>query len=169
MRSRLLFAAAMLTGFAAQAHVTLDPAVATAGSTYKAVLRVGHGCEGGLATKALVVRLPEGFTGAKPVPKPGWRIALQRDAATQAVTEISWTAKTADDELDDAFYDEFTVRGRLPAQAGPLWFKVRQVCNGVTADWSQTPAGGSSTAGLKSPAALLDVQPATNTETPHHH
>jgi uncharacterized protein YcnI len=34
-----------LTG-AAMAHVTLETAEAPAGSYYKAVMRVGHGCEG---------------------------------------------------------------------------------------------------------------------------
>ena len=36
-------------------------------------------------------------------------------------------------------------------------FKVLQRCGPVSVDWSQTPAEGSSTAGLKLPAALLQV------------
>ena len=44
---------------AALAHITLETQEAAAGSTYKAVLRVPHGCEG-KATTAVRVQIPEG-------------------------------------------------------------------------------------------------------------
>ena len=43
----------------ALAHVTLETREAPVGASYKAVLRVPHGCEG-TATTALRVRIPEG-------------------------------------------------------------------------------------------------------------
>ena len=42
-------------------------------------------------------------------------------------------------------------------RASPMWFKVLQTCETGSIDWAQTPASGSSTKGLKTPAALLEV------------
>jgi periplasmic copper chaperone A len=158
-----------LTAWFAQAHVTLDQGSAPAGSTYKAVLKVGHGCDGS-PTHTLTVRLPDGFRGAKPMPKAGWTLTVRKDTlaqpydnhgkkVTEDVVEVSWKAASREAWLDDAWYDEFTVRGQLPEQAGPLWFKVLQVCEKGSNDWAQVPASGVSTQGLNSPAALLDVRP----------
>ncbi|RUT90665.1 DUF1775 domain-containing protein, partial [Mesorhizobium sp. M7A.T.Ca.US.000.02.2.1] len=44
---------------AAFAHITFETQEAAVGSTYKAVLRVPHGCEG-KATTAVRVQIPEG-------------------------------------------------------------------------------------------------------------
>ncbi|WP_245294259.1 DUF1775 domain-containing protein [Rhizobium etli] len=56
---------------AANAHVTLEQSQAQSGKAYKAVLRVGHGCEG-KATIKIRVQIPEGLLSAKPMPKSGW-------------------------------------------------------------------------------------------------
>jgi uncharacterized protein YcnI len=55
----LIISCGMLAGLAgsAAAHVTLEQEEAAANSTYKAVLRVGHGCEGA-ATNTLRVQIP---------------------------------------------------------------------------------------------------------------
>jgi periplasmic copper chaperone A len=129
----------MLAAGAAQAHVTLEQPQAAAGSSYKAVLRVGHGCEG-TATHTLVVRPPPGFRGAKPMPKPGWTIGITR---TDDVVEISWKAASREAWLPDAHYDEFVLRGQAPAAPGPATFKVQQLCEKGQLDW----------------AVPLDVQP----------
>jgi periplasmic copper chaperone A len=89
---------------AVQAHVTLAEPQVLAGAGYKAVLRVGHGCEGS-ATHTLKVLLPAGFRGAKPMPKPGWALRIRRDTlaepyeshgrrVTEDVVEITWQAAT---------------------------------------------------------------------------
>ena len=49
------------------------------------------------------------------------------------------------------------LRGTPAGPAGPLWFKVLQGCDGGQSDWAEVPASGSSTRGLKAPAALLEV------------
>jgi len=162
----------MLLSFAAtvsQAHVTLEQREAEAGSAYKAVLKVGHGCEGS-ATRKLTVLLPAGFRGAKPTPKAGWTLQLRMEklaqpydshgkAVTEGLAEVSWTANTEADWLQDAWYDEFIVRGSLPLDAGAMWFKVRQTCAQGESNWAEVPADGTSTRGLKLPAALLLVTP----------
>lgn len=162
---------------AAQAHVVLTEPQAVAGSYYKATLRVGHGCNG-LATQGIVVQVPSGFQGAKPQPKAGWAVSTRQaklaqpysshgNTVTDDVVEVRWTAISKDHALPDEQFDEFAFMGRLPEQAGPLWVKVLQTCDGGRNDWSDVPASGTSTRGLKQPAALLDVQATPKHE--HHH
>lgn len=161
---------ATLSATAAQAHVALETPQAHAGAAYKAVLRISHGC-GGTATHTVAVRLPAGFRGAKPMPKPGWTISLTKAPpiqpgdnpgrpGAQEVVEIVWQANGRDAWLPDAHYDEFVLRGQAPAAAGPAWFKVQQLCEQGRWDWSEVPATGTSTQGLKAPAVLLEVVPA---------
>ena len=47
---------------------------------------------------------------------------------------------------------------RLPDQAGPVWLKVLQTCEVGQTDWSEVPSAGTSTKGLKTPAALLMIK-----------
>ena len=101
------------------AHVTLETEKAPPNSTYKAVLRVGHGCEG-KPTTAIRVKIPEGVIAVKPMPKPGWQLATTKGKyaktydyygtpMAEGVTEVAWTGG----ELPDEWYDEFVFRGRL--------------------------------------------------------
>jgi uncharacterized protein YcnI len=168
-----LLAGSLAIGFAipAGAHVTLEQPQAAAGSSYKAVLRVGHACAGATSTTAITVNLPAGFAGAKPVPKAGWTTTVQRSPlaqpyeshgrrVTEEVTAVSWQATSPASALPGDFYDEFVVRGRLPATPGILWFKVLQTCDVGAADWAQVPASGASVKGLSLPAAPLEIVPA---------
>jgi uncharacterized protein YcnI len=70
----------------AQAHVTVDPVAAPAGSYVRVALRVPHGCNGA-ATTRITLDLPEGIYSAKPMPmpKPGWRLTVERRRLPQAV------------------------------------------------------------------------------------
>jgi periplasmic copper chaperone A len=149
------------------AHVSLGEPAALAGTTYKAALRVGHGCAGS-PTTAIKVLIPAGFKGAKPMPKPGWMLTVTKAplarpyddhgrTVTEDVAEIVWTAASKDNWLPDAYFDEFVFRGGLPAVAGPMWFKVVQSCETGSNQWVQIPADGQSPHSLASPAALLDV------------
>jgi uncharacterized protein YcnI len=168
----------LLSAGVARSHVTLETPSAIAGSYYKAALMVGHGCEGE-PTHTVTVRLPAGFKGAKPMPKPGWALSIRREPLAQPytshgktitddVTEVVWTAQSDEARLLDAQYDEFMLRGQLPATAGPLWFKVQQRCPSGQLDWAEVPASGMSTKGLKSPAVLLSVESAAPGEHAHH-
>jgi periplasmic copper chaperone A len=157
---------------AALAHITLESPKAIAGEGYKAVLRVGHGCTGGAATTALSVLIPEGVTNAKPMPKAGWAIVVKKmklaeplnvygRTITETVQEITWTATSKEAAIGDDQYDEFIVRGTLPAKAGVLWWKTVQSCANSKNEWTEVPAQGTSIKGLKGPAAPLEVVPAT--------
>ena len=69
----------------ASAHVVLEYQVAPAGASYKAAFKVGHGC-GASPTRQVVVDIPAGMRGARPMPKPGWTLEVQRDKLAQPYT-----------------------------------------------------------------------------------
>jgi len=159
-------AAVLLFTTAVHAHVTLENQQAAAGSTYKAVLRIGHGCEGS-PTIRIRVRMPEGVVAVKPQPKPGWeltttvgKLTQPYDAGhgrtlTEGVTEVSW----AGGKLPDEHYDEFVIRMQLPRQPGTLWFPIVQDCEKGVHRWIEIPAAGKSMDDYKEPAARLTVTP----------
>ena len=69
----LLALAGLVAAGPALAHVTLENQSAPVGATYKAVLRLPHGCKGAATTKVRV-QIPEGLIAVKPMPKPGWTL-----------------------------------------------------------------------------------------------
>lgn len=171
--SRLALAALCLcSATLAQGHIVLAQPEAPAGSYYRATFKAGHGCDGS-PINTITVRLPAGARGAKPMPKAGWTIERRLNklpvpytshgkTITDDVSEITWRGGP----LPEGFYDEFVLQVQLPETPGPLWFKVKQVCEQGEVDWAEIPAEGTSTRGLKAPAALLLVQPAGHD---HHH
>ncbi len=88
MNNKTLTALGLLTcaAMSAQAHVVLDQPSATAGGYYKASFRVGHGC-GSSATRQIVVQIPAGAQGAKPMPKAGWALEITRAPLAQPVQD----------------------------------------------------------------------------------
>lgn len=153
----------------APAHTVLEYQVATAGQSYKATFKVGHGC-GASPTRQIVVDIPAGVQGAKPMPKPGWLLEVTREALakpytrhgrtiTEDVTRISWTAKTAEDMLPNGHYDEFVLVGTLPDQAGMMYWPVQQLCEQGRMAWTEIPKAGQMRSDLKSPAAELQLMP----------
>ena len=162
---------------AVHAHAVLTEQTALSGSYYKGAVRIGHGCEGS-ATTGVKLFIPSGFEGAKPQPKTGWSLKITKaklaepyqshgKTVSEDVVAMEWVASSKDAALPDGAFDEFAFMGRVPDAAGPLWIKVLQTCESGQNDWSEIPSQGTSTRGLKLPAALLDVQPAHTHE--HHH
>jgi len=169
MKTFITLSLLALVAGAAQAHITLDQPEAPAGSSYRAVFKVGHGCEGGAATKEIVVTLPEGLGGAKPMPKPGWTLTTQRrplkmpleshgKPVTDELAEVRWTANGEANHLPDAWYDEFILRATLPAEPGDLAFAVRQVCTRGEWNWAELPTAANPKP--RAPAVRLKVTPA---------
>lgn len=155
---------------AVHAHVTLEYQVAPAASSYKATFKVGHGC-GPSPTRQVSVAIPAGVSSARPMPKPGWTLEIQRDKLPQPVTDhgrtitedvvrVTWTARTPADMLPSGQYDEFVLVARTPAQSGPLYWPVTQVCESGRNDWVEIPKPGQKLPDLKQPAAVLEVLPA---------
>lgn len=170
----LALAGALLLGLAAPAlaHITLEATEAPVGSTYKGVLRVGHGCEGA-ATTAVRVQIPDGVIAVKPMPKPGWTletriepyaepVAYYDQTLTEGVREVFWSGGV----LPDEWYDEFVFRAHLPdrAEAGDvLYFPVVQECGEAATRWIEVPAEGQSADELEEPAPAVTLTPAAAT------
>jgi periplasmic copper chaperone A len=161
--TRAISATALAFGLAAlltapvHAHVTLEVNEAQANSTYKAVLRVGHGCKGE-ATNTLRVQIPDGVIAVKPMPKPGW--ALTTVSGAYGRTHDYFGTPMAEGALPDAHYDEFVFRARLTgdvANAGTLFFPTVQECATGAERWTEIPAKGADPHSLKSPAPDLKI------------
>ena len=95
----------------AKAHIVFEQPQASAGTYYKATMRVSHGCSGA-ATTGITLHVPAGFQGAKPQPKAGWVTTTHKTklaqpyvshgkTVTEDVTQISWKATNAQAALPD--------------------------------------------------------------------
>lgn len=169
MKSSIMIGAALalLSAANARAHVVWEQPRAPANSYFKGVLHVSHGCEGSPTVK-IRLRIPEGIISARPQPKPGWQLTIQRKAlaqpiaslhgksVTEVVSEIVWSGgPLAADQ-----FDEFRVLMRLPDRANAtLHFPVIQECSSGEHQWIEVPAGGQSARDLKSPAPALMLVP----------
>jgi uncharacterized protein YcnI len=152
----------------ASAHVTLETQQAPVGASYKAVMRVPHGCDGS-ATVAVRIRIPEGFVAVKPMPKPGWTLttvsgayakphSLRAAKLGEGVTEVAWSGG----KLPDAYYDEFVFTGTIAddLEAGAtLYFPVVQECEKGVHRWIEIPAADKPHAETAEPAAGLKLLP----------
>ena len=146
-----LCGAVLIAPHLAAAHVTLETKEAAPNSSYKAVLRVGHGCEG-KPTTVIRVQIPEGVISVKPMPKPGWELETVKDKydrpydyfgneLTEGVKQIAWSGG----RLPDDFYDEFVFVGRLtdfePGTAGAILRESFPGYQGEEFKFSNTGAG----------------------------
>jgi uncharacterized protein YcnI len=143
--------AALLAASPAMAHVVTDRSEMPANSYVRIAFRVGHGCDGA-ATTGIRLTVPQELRGASPMPHPGWTLSLGGGEASEHAghaghhgspmpQEIAWTGGP----LDSAYFDEFVLLVRSPAEAGgTLAFPVVQECEGgAVARWvERAPAGG---------------------------
>jgi uncharacterized protein YcnI len=147
------------------AHVTLEKQEAEPNGSYKAVLRVGHGCEGS-PTTAIRVQIPEGVIAVKPMPKNGWQLETVKDKyerpydyfgteLTEGVRQIAWSGG----ELPDDYYDEFVFVGRLTdfAPDTVLYFPTVQECAEGAHRWIEIPAAGQDPDELDEPAPGVTI------------
>lgn len=161
--SRALVAATTFACLAAPAfaHVTLEVQEAEIGSTYKAVVRVPHGC-GTEATNVVRVQISEGFFAVKPMPHAGWNLETvsgpyknsydnHGTTVTEGVTEIVWSGG----DLPNEFYDEFVFRGTFAGslQPGAFYFPVVQECANGEEAWIDT--SGDENADMPAPSVTL--------------
>jgi uncharacterized protein YcnI len=163
----LAVAATVLAVGAAHAHATLEQSQGVSGKPYKAVVRIGHGCEG-KATIKIKVKVPEGLLSAKPMPKPGWTIEKVRapyeksydlygEAVKEGVSEITWSGgNLADDE-----YDEFVFRGTVANELPTgtrIYVPIVQECtDGASERWIEIPSAGKTSDDYENPAPYFDV------------
>lgn len=153
--------AAVSMAGAAQAHVVFAQPVATAGAHWAGALRVSHGCDGA-ATTSVRVEIPEGIVVARPQPKAGWTIVIEREPLaapvaaegggmlSERVSAITWTGVLPDDQ-----FEEFGLAAKLPAGAGALAFPVTQVCEQGEVRWTEIAAAGAARPAHPAPMLTL--------------
>ncbi|MGJ8618229.1 MAG: YcnI family copper-binding membrane protein [Sulfitobacter sp.] len=161
-----------ISATASWSHATLEVQSAPVGSTYKGVMRIGHGCDG-QPTQSVSIKIPEGVISVKPMPKAGWTVETTiADYAetydyygtplSKGVREIIWKGT-----LDDAHYDEFVFRGSLvkSLEAGTvIYFPTIQTCADGSENWINIPAEGQDAHDIEGPAPGLML-----TEAGHAH
>lgn len=166
MRSFPLVSALLLASFPASAHIVFGTPAAMAGSYHANALRVGHGCAGS-ATVRIRVEIPADVQSAKPQPKAGWTISIEKAPLTQPVqgeggalireriVAIAWTGR-----LDPDQFDEFGLLLKLGDRTGPLYFPTIQTCETGSVGWTTIPQPGQAWHDVKMPAPVIDVRPA---------
>lgn len=149
----------------ADAHATLETQEAAANSTYKAVVRIGHGCEGS-PTTAIRVQVPEGVIAVKPMPKPGWELTTKKGdyekaydyfgtQMTKGVQEVVWSSGS----LPDEFYDEFVFSARLTdfEPGTVVYFPTVQECAEGVHRWIEIPKVGEDPDSYAEPAPSITI------------
>ena len=157
--------AAVSMAGAAQAHVVFVQPHAAAGAHWAGALRVSHGCDGA-ATTSVRVEIPAGILVARPQPKAGWTVAIEREALaepvaaegggvlSERVSAITWTGRLPDDQ-----FEEFGLAAKLPAAAGPLAFPVIQTCEQGEARWTEAAVAGAPRPDHPAPVLTLAAGP----------
>ncbi|MGY8813161.1 MAG: YcnI family copper-binding membrane protein [Gammaproteobacteria bacterium] len=149
-------------------HASLEQDVAVSGENYRGVLRITHGCNGS-PTIAVRIRIPDGVTGTKPMPKAGWQletVEMKLDepyisygtTVTENVRELTWKGGL----LSDNFFDEFVFRATLPDtdENMTLYFRTIQECeNGEFLRWIEIPGSGEDVDDFSEPAPTLKLLP----------
>lgn len=159
-----LLLASLAAGDAA-AHVTANPDHAEADSWFRTALRVSHGCEG-TPTIAVRVKMPDGVLSVRPQMKPGWEISITtrkldvpiegpHGTVNEVVDEVAWRGGP----LPDAYFDEFGLSMRLPAEPGTLYFPTVQECEEGAHRWIEIPQTGQAWDDLEAPAPYVIVGP----------
>ena len=175
MSPKTISRAAALTSLAlagaAGAHITFadpgaDPgakAGAKAGAYYAGFLRVSHGCAGS-PTVSIRVAIPDSVSSARPQPKPGWTLSVEKaplpkpvraeggGEVRDRVTAITWTGRLEADQ-----FDQFGIMLKLPDATGPLYFPTVQRCAAGRTEWTTIPAPGQPWHSVDHPAPVLEV------------
>jgi uncharacterized protein len=184
--SATLALTALVAPAAAQAHVTLQPNHAAAGSFTRLDVRVPTERDDASTVK-VDVQFPPGFAEASYQPVPGWNIKVTKEKlatpiktddgeVTEGVSRITWTAKSKADGIPPGAFQDFGLSVQVPGKAGDeLTFKALQTySNGEIVRWigdkgSDTPApivtvtnaADTSAAPAATPAATAAATPAS--------
>ncbi len=160
---------------AAQAHVVFADTEAAPNSYFATSMRVSHGC-GNSPTRSVRVEIPEGVNIARPQPKPGWRLRIERmplatpiqseagHQITERVTAITWTGNLPADQ-----FEQFGIMMRLPDRVGRLHFPVVQTCASGEQRWEQIAAEGAAWGSVPRPAPVLTLVARVSAEENHAH
>lgn len=165
MRRPMLFLLAFLFTTAAHAHAVVTPREAPADSYARLAISITHGCDGS-PTKVVRVRIPRDVVMARPQPKAGWTLTINKEklpapvegphgmTLSERVTEIVWTGS-----LDAEHFDDFVMNVRLPDKPGEMLpFATKQECEKGELNWNEVGAPGHEHH-VDSPAPMLKLTP----------
>lgn len=157
----LLLAGAIVP--AASAHISPSPSSAPAGQTTIVGFTIGHGCDGS-PTRSVSIQIPAGVTSAKPKPKPGWRVTIQRgklpvpvrdtdgNKITTGVRSVTWSGGG----LPDSLFDTFELRLAMPNTPGKtVYFPLVQRCSRGLYRWIKIPVAGKAEPDTPAPGVAL--------------
>jgi hypothetical protein len=160
---------------AAMAHVVFSEPTAQTGGYYTGFLRVTHGCGGDSPTISVRVTIPDGVVSARPQPKPGWTLKIDKvpldkpivaeggAQITQRVAAVTWTGRLPVDE-----FDQFGLSLKLGDVHGGLYFPTVQRCEKGENDWTTIPDSPANWHKVDRPAPMLMVGSATMMEHMGH-
>ncbi len=151
-RPRSIAALAALTVLAApaaaQAHVTVQPATAQAGTFTVENIRVPNESDEASTTK-VVVQLPDGFYFASYQAVPGWSVKVEKEKldapvtieegfeVSEQVTQVAFTADSPKRGIQPGAFQDFPLSVMVPDKEGEsLTFKaVQTYSDGEVARW----------------------------------
>ena len=153
----------ILSAGSATAHIVLAEANAPAGSYHAAFFRVSHECEGS-ATVELRIELPAATVIAKPQPKPGGTVTVERallrtpviaegKPVRERVVAVTWSGRLGDD-----MFDQFGIMLKLPAATGLLYLPTVQRCEHGEVRWTTIPAPGQTWRSVSHPPPMLEIR-----------
>src|SRR6201995_2654141 len=97
--------------------------------------------------------------------KPGWSAKLDRDAATNTVRSVTWTA-SPDTGIPVDQFEVFRISAKLP-DADPVSFPTTQTyADGVAVKWDQAPAPGGAEPEHPAPTLTLASGPTPPAHNP---
>ncbi len=136
---------------AAQAHVTVQPKTAAAGSYVVEDVRVPNETDDAITTK-VAVQFPAGFAEASYQSVPGWSVKVVKEKlatpvktddgeVTEGVKTITWTATSKATGIAPGQFQDFPLSVQIPGKAGDtLTFKALQTySDGTVARWIGAP------------------------------
>ena len=163
-KALLALAIALLFVEAAGAHVSVEPGRVGVNSFATFLVRVPNEKE--LPTVAVRIEFPAGLTVTRFQSKPGWKRAIEQDAASRIIA-ATWS----EGQIADGEYDDFTFLARTPREPGTLIFKSYQTYqDGETVAWvgaegDELPAAFVEVVDAAAAATNSDVAPSLS-ETP---
>jgi uncharacterized protein YcnI len=135
----------------AQAHVTVQPKTAAAGSYVVEDVRVPNETDDAVTTK-VAVQFPEGFAEASYQTVPGWTVKVVKEKlatpvktddgeVTEGIKTMTWTAKSKAGGIAPGQFQDFPLSVQIPGKAGDtLTFKALQTySDGTVARWIGAP------------------------------
>jgi len=133
-----LAVALILVGTPTWAHVVVTPSQAGVGSWVTFSLSVPN--EKDATNTQLKLLLPAGLKSVSPTVKPGWKVAVEKDASGSPQA-IVWS----NGGIPAEFRDDFTFGAQVPAEPADLAWKAYQTyADGQVVAWDVDPADPSS-------------------------